>query len=277
MSSHVKGDGARVRLIGAGDALAAVVHRYAALPADLPAHARLAEALRQTIDAGELRPGDPLPGDAALVAAIGLARGTVRQAVGALRTEGLVQTRQGARTSVLARPRLQPFSELVSFSTWARRIGATPGAQIVELVRRPADERAASTLQLEPNQQAWTLLRVRTLDGAPTLVEHATYPDAIGRLLVDADLEHGSVYATLAEHGVIVASGHHRISAIAASRSTALLLNCPAGAPLLRQERTVYASDGAPIEHSDDHWRGDAIVLDAANSTQGSLLSRHTS
>ena len=73
-----------------------------------------------------------------------------------------------------------------------------------------------------------------------------------------------------------MASGHHRISAVGADRQTALLLNVKTGAPLLRQERTVYASDGTPIEHSDDLWRGDAIVLDAANSAQGSLLSRRS-
>ncbi|MFM7553489.1 MAG: GntR family transcriptional regulator, partial [Actinomycetota bacterium] len=110
MSSHVKGpaEAAAARL-AAGDG---------------PAHERLAAALRGLIDDGVLRPGDPLPGDAALVAATGLARGTVRQAVAALRAEGLVQTRQGARTTVLARPRLQPFSELVSFTAWARQAGA---------------------------------------------------------------------------------------------------------------------------------------------------------
>ena len=73
-----------------------------------------------------------------------------------------------------------------------------------------------------------------------------------------------------------MASGHHRISAVGADRQTALLLSVKAGTPLLRQERTVYASDGTPIEHSDDLWRGDAIVFDAANSAQGSLLSRRS-
>ena len=41
----------------------------------------------------------------------------------------------------------------------------------------------------------------------PTLVERAAYPEAIGALLVDADLERGSVYATLAERGVEVVTG----------------------------------------------------------------------
>ena len=266
MSGHVKSRG--------GDGAAAVRVRFAAGDATLPAHVRLADALRAAITSGELLPGDALPGDAALMDATGLARGTVRQAVAALRAEGLVRTRQGARTTVLSRPRLQPFSELLSFSAWARQIGAEPSARVVELGRRAVDDRLADELRVERGAPCWTLLRIRLLDGRPVLVERAVYPEAIGALLVEADLERGSVYEALAASGVVVASGHHRISATAADDDDAALLGLRVGAPVLRQERTVFAADGAPIEFSDDRWRGDAIVLDAANSVQGTQLAR---
>ena len=249
--------------------------RYAALDGDRPAHVRLADALRAAIEQGDLHPGDALPGESALTRATGLSRGTVRQAVATLRAEGLVQTRQGARTTVLARPRHQPFSELLSFSAWARTLGATPSARVVELGRRAAPDELADELRIEPGAPCWMLLRVRLLDGVPTLVERAAYPEAIGALLVDADLAAGSVYATLAERGVEVVSGRHRISAVGADADIAELLEVRPGTPLLRQERTVFAADGTPIEFSDDRWRGDAIVLDAANSVQGSQLARH--
>jgi len=266
MSSHVKRAG--------DDVVNAVAKRYGQVDQGVPAHVRLASALRDTIAGGELLPGDLLPGDAALMDATGLARGTVRQAVATLRAEGLVQTRQGARSSVLQRPRLQPFSELLSFTAWARQQGANPGARMVELVRRSVEPAVAHELRIGEDDLVWTMVRVRLLDGVPVMVEHAAYPERIGALLVDADLEAGSVYAALAEHGVEVASGHHRISAIAAEASDAELLRTRPGTPLLRQERTVFASDGTPIEHSDDRWRGDSIVLDAVNSVQGSQLSR---
>jgi GntR family transcriptional regulator len=266
MSSHVK---------GATEAIAALIAtRFDRVGADVAAHVRLTMALRETIACGDLLPGDAIPGDAALMRATGLARGTVRQAVATLRAEGLVQTRQGARTSVLQRPRLQPFSELVSFTAWAREQGAVPSARMVELVRRTAEPAVATQLRLAADELVWTMVRVRLLDGVPVMVEHATYPEHIGALLVDADLEAGSVYATLAECGVEVANGHHRISAIAAATTDAERLRVRTGTPLLRQERTVFASDGLPIEHSDDRWRSDAIVLDAVNSVQGSQLAR---
>lgn len=266
MSSHVKGQGA--------DFTTLVAKRYGQVGGEVPAHVRLATALRESIASGELLPGDSLPGDAALMDATGLARGTVRQAVATLRAEGLVQTRQGARTSVLQRPRLQPFSELLSFTAWALQQGAVPGARMIELVRRAVDPPVAAALRIGEHDLVWTMLRLRLLDGLPVMVERAAYPEHIGALLIDADLETGSVYAALAEHGVEVASGHHRISAVPAEAADAELLRVRPGTPLLRQERTVFASDGTPIEHSDDHWRGDAIVLDAVNSAQGSQLAR---
>lgn len=266
MSSHVKGEDAAVTTV--------IAKRFEQVGGDVPAHVRLASALRETIACGDLLPGDTVPGDTALMRATGLARGTVRQAIATLRAEGLLQTRQGARTSVLQRPRLQPFSELLSFTAWAAQQGATPGARMVELVRRAADPGVAAELRLDPGDLVWTMIRVRLLDGVPVMVEHAAYPEHIGVLLVDADLETGSVYATLAECGVAVASGHHRISAVAADAPDADLLRAKPGTPLLRQERTVFASDGTPIEHSDDRWRGDSIVLDAVNSVQGSQLAR---
>lgn len=266
MSSHVKRSG--------DDVVQVVAKRYGQVDRAVPAHVRLASALRDSIAGGDLLPGDTLPGDAALMQATGLARGTVRQAVATLRAEGLVQTRQGARTSVLQRPRLQPFSELLSFTAWARQQGATPGARMIELVRRAVEPPVGGELRLGEGELVWTMIRVRLLDDVPVMVEHAAYPEHIGALLIDADLECGSVYAALADHGIDVASGHHRISAIGAETADAELLRARPGTPLLRQERTVFASDGTPIEHSDDRWRGDAIVLDAVNSVQGSRLSR---
>ena len=69
MSSHVKRAG--------DDVVNAVAKRYGQVHQGVPAHVRLASALRDTIAGGELLPGDLLPGDAALMDATGLARGTL--------------------------------------------------------------------------------------------------------------------------------------------------------------------------------------------------------
>jgi DNA-binding FadR family transcriptional regulator len=68
----------------------------------------LIERLTAQITAGELKPGAQLPTEQELIAATGVSRTVVREAVAALRAEGLVVTRQGVGAFVAQSPR-RPF------------------------------------------------------------------------------------------------------------------------------------------------------------------------
>ena len=57
-------------------------------------HAQLALILRKGIKSGQYRPRDPLPSESQLMQQHGVARGTVRQAIETLRSEGLVHNHQ---------------------------------------------------------------------------------------------------------------------------------------------------------------------------------------
>lgn len=56
---------------------------------------RIAADLTAAVTSGELRPGDDLPSEAELVRRYQVSRGTVRQALAALDTAGLIDSRQG--------------------------------------------------------------------------------------------------------------------------------------------------------------------------------------
>src|SRR6185503_19643804 len=58
--------------------------------ADRAVFRQLADLLRDQIESGELGPGEPLPSELRLAQEHGISRTTVRQAIGQLRTEGLV-------------------------------------------------------------------------------------------------------------------------------------------------------------------------------------------
>lgn len=58
------------------------------------------QRLTADITSGKLKPGSRLPTEQALIAAMGVSRTVVREAVAALRAEGLVVTRQGSGTIV---------------------------------------------------------------------------------------------------------------------------------------------------------------------------------
>ncbi|MDI4663473.1 FadR family transcriptional regulator [Xanthobacter autotrophicus] len=72
--------------------------------------ARISEALRQSIRSGNYPPGTKLPSEAQLTQAHGVSRTVVREAVAALRADGLVEARQGAGVFVLEAPGAPLFS-----------------------------------------------------------------------------------------------------------------------------------------------------------------------
>ena len=67
-----------------------------------PLYTQLADVLREMIASGELEPRSPLPSESYLQQEHGIARGTVRMAIGVLRNEGLVVTISGRGTFVAA-------------------------------------------------------------------------------------------------------------------------------------------------------------------------------
>jgi len=69
----------------------------------------LAARLSKEITAGKLPPRTRLPTERALMETYGVSRTVVREAIAALRAEGLVETRQGSGAYVAADPRRRPF------------------------------------------------------------------------------------------------------------------------------------------------------------------------
>jgi len=228
-------------------------------------HAAIASVLRGQIHSGAVAPGSALASEAELSAQFSVSRGTVRQALAALRAEGLISGGRGRRP-VVARPTLsQSFDEFISFSAWAERLGRVPGARTLELARRPADPGVAFQLGLEPGATVFQYRRLRLLDGTPAMIELSTFVEPVGRLLLDCDLDHASVYAQLAEHGVEFAEAQQSIAAIAAGSQQAAVLGVPRRAPLLEVRRRVFDLDGTPVEWSIDTYRGDAFAVTVHN------------
>jgi DNA-binding FadR family transcriptional regulator len=69
----------------------------------------LVERLSAEIISGKLTPGERLPTEQEMVAAMGVSRTVVREAVAALRAEGLVVTRQGVGAFVTSDVQRRPF------------------------------------------------------------------------------------------------------------------------------------------------------------------------
>ncbi|MGW4774954.1 GntR family transcriptional regulator [Nocardia sp. NPDC004278] len=131
----------------------------------------IADDIRRQIEAGELIPGDRIPGEAALVERYKVSPPTLRQALSVLRTEGLLEARHGIGTFV-RRPRQkvrrdaaryqwekdrvhQPESERRSTGATERDTGVTVNALRFSARYKviDADERIAEVLGISVGDQ----------------------------------------------------------------------------------------------------------------------------
>ncbi len=240
-----------------------------------PLHRRVADALRRAIRDGALPAGEPVPSEAELTLAYGVSRGTIRQALASLRAEGLIVGGRGAKPVVVREPQLaQPFTELLSFSAWARSVGRSPSGRVVSFATEPAARPAADALGVEPGATLWHLVRVRLADEVPLMVERTWFAPVVGALVATIDLERDSIYAALARRDVVFAAARQSVDAVPAGRADARLLGVGPRSPLLRIRRRTLSPSGVPLEWSDDRYRADLVSLTIENSARLPAVAR---
>lgn len=227
----------------------------------MAAHEVIAAQLRESITSGALPVGASLPSEAELCAAHGTSRGPVRQALATLAAEGLVVTGQGRAARVASRARRQTVVEYMYFSRFARSAGGVAGARTIEIMRRPASVLEATMLEIEVGATVVHNLRLRFLDGEPTMLERSCFREDVGDLLFGIDIDAGSITERLAAAGVDYAEFVQEIDAVAADEVDALHLGIDKGAPLLRQRRTSRDRSGHVLEYADDRYRPDLVTF----------------
>jgi GntR family transcriptional regulator len=235
---------------------------------------KVAEDIKAAIAAGAYPPGALLPSESELAERYSVSRGTVRQAFAALRADGVIASRRGARRMVIGGPRVQSFGELLSFSRWARAIGEVPTGCVVSLDRRPASAPVTERLGLPDGGFVYFLVRVRLLSGRPVMVERAVYPEKVGVLVAGFDLAAESIAERLEALGVVFTDAEHVIDAVPASAEDARWLGVQPGVPLLRERRFTTDRSGQPVEWSDDRYLGTETAFSVRNSVSVNALSR---
>src|SRR5690349_14406225 len=103
---------------------------------------KLAAELRDAIAGGGSGPGQLLPSEAELAATHGVSRVTVRKALGQLKAEGLVDSRQGFGWYALAAPLRQSLSELTTIEAQVSAAGSVPRRRVLSFAFVDAPSRA---------------------------------------------------------------------------------------------------------------------------------------
>ncbi|WP_040162795.1 GntR family transcriptional regulator [Microbacterium gorillae] len=220
---------------------------------------QIAEDLRARIRRGELAPGDDVPTEAELAQTWRTSRGPIRNALAELRQEGLIETGRGRPARVTPRKPHQAVDVSIPFTRWAREIGAQPGARTQEVALRKVDAEKATLLEVPEGTPVVDVLRLRSLDGRPAMLERLTFLGDVGRALFDTDLDTVSITEYLESRGHRSFAVEHEIDAVAADAVDARLLGVAVGSPILRLRRISHDGAGRVFEASDDRYLPDVI------------------
>lgn len=229
----------------------------------VPAHVQIERWLLESISSGEMVPGDRLPGERELAARLGVSRMTLRQALAALESQGvLVRVPGRSGGAFVAEPRVDcDLTGLAGFTEQMRRAHLTAEARILAAVTVPAPAGVAAALELGPRDRVHQIARVRSAGGSPVALERSFFP--AGRLpgLLEQDLA-GSLYELLGErYDLAPRTALEHLDPVIATQEDAAELGIEPGTPLMRIERTAYTADGVPVEYARDLFRPDRVRI----------------
>lgn len=230
-----------------------------------PIWASIAATLSGEITAGQYRPGDKLPTEAALAQRFGVNRHTVRHALADLAQAGIVHARRGAGVFVATSPTDYPLGRRVRFQQNVLASGRTPSRQILRLEPRAAGPQEAEALNLPSGALVHVIEGLSLADAAPLAMFRSVFAAARFPGLLAAMAGQTSITAALAAEGLAdYTRASTRITAIAADALLALHLRLPQGAPLLRSVAVNVDAAGVPVEFGTTWFAGDRVSLTVA-------------
>jgi len=221
----------------------------------IPLYIQLKEHILARMERGGLKPGQRLPSERELCDQFGVSRITIRQALGELMRDGLLQSVRGKGTFV-ARKREDEFHPLASFSQQVRAQGQSPSSLVLNQSVTRASERLARQLQVSINSRVALIERLRLAGGEVRALQTAYIPLKLCPGLLKHDFEKESLYQVLQMvHGLTPVRADHWFEARLADPNEERLLHLPHPSAVLVMRQTSYLQDGRPIEYTRSIYR----------------------
>lgn len=225
----------------------------------VPLYHQLSEQLTAAIHDGRLEPGDPFENEIALASRLSLSRPTVRRAIQQMVDRGLLVRRRGLGTTVANR-KVHRQAALSSLWDDLEAEGRQPRTEVLSL-ETTTDATAAAALDLPPETELLSVVRIRYADDAPLAIMHNWLPPQHSEVTRE-ELEVDGLYATLRLRGVRPAVARQSIGARMPTPAERRSLGMRSGQPVLTMSRLAFDAAGSAIEYGDHAYRAEAYTID---------------
>jgi len=211
--------------------------------------------LMQTIT-DHYRPGDRLPSEPELAAAYSVSRSTIREALQALETDGVVRRIHGLGTFVnQVAPRVAGALDVdLGVTETVEAANQRLGVQVLRVDEIAAPREIAERLSLPPAGRVLLIERIILANDRPAAIAVDAIPQAIASRATTS-YEDGSVYRFLERQcGLVLLGGLAHVSAVGSDKRMARLLDVREGDALLRLEQVERSASDDAVLYSLEHF-----------------------
>lgn len=235
---------------------------------------QIADFLRDDIQAGRLTEGARLPSERELMDSYGAARGTVRQSIALLKSEGLISTEHGRGAFVRSRPPVRRIAQdrfarrhrnegKAAFLAEAEAEGVSPGVEVLKVGPESADDAVSGRLGIDAGSKVLVRRRRYLADGDPVELATSYLPWDIagGTDMTKKNPGPGGIYARLEDLGHRLARFTEEVTARMPTPDEVRSLRLSGGTPVFGLVRTAYDQTGRAVEVCDTIMASDRFVL----------------
>ena len=214
-----------------------------------PKYIRIRDWLLDRILSAGLTRGDRLPSESDLVRQFDVSRVTVRQALEALRTDGIVESRHGKGWFLRRVRAVQNLGRLQGFGEMLKPMGVRARSEVLDLAECPAPEEVARAFGLENGSHLVRIARLRIAGGRVMSYDLSYFPLDVGRRLREQDLVGQDIFVLLERAlGIQLGFADVTIEIAPAEADPARRLNIATATPIFKMTRLTHDRRGFPID-----------------------------
>lgn len=240
----------------------------------IPKYQAIYSVLRQRILDGELVAGAQLAPQQELADEFGVTLMTLRQAIAALESDGLVWAARGKGTFVADRPIDISVGNLSSFAEQMKSAGVEMTTDVLAIDVVPAGSHAPAAAALQSGAELVCLTRRRRTADVPISLQRSYMVRSTAPIEVGASLPGESLYEAIeSSTGWTIAEARESITAVSLSTDDASTLDAELGHPALLSIRTSLNQFGRPFLYDEALLVGGRCTIAADRSSDRLALN----
>lgn len=219
--------------------------------------------LEKAIQAGEFKPGVPLPPPSTLAKRFGASNEEVANALAELVYEGELERVRPRPLEDIVVPREKPWGTLGgthSITKEAKKRGESPGVEIIAWQLVDSWPSIAKRMMLEAGDQVQIMERLRSANGVPVAIEVSYFPAKYyPGITPDLFTEEGSGQSSFEvmekKFGLVSDHAVDEVRVVCLEKREADYLHVEPGTPVLQRFRVTYSDKDVPIKSSRAVWK----------------------